>query len=159
MATGRERKTIDGSLLVFLVICCVTSLAYIVNFGTGLLKVAAFERVYGPEPLHIVLWSDGLALLQITIPVLVVWRMVTDKRWATVRLAITLIWLLFIGLPLIDIVGAQLFYGMSRAHWLQSIVPQMSRGMFFAFLATLYLLRSKRVDNTYRHGEIAEVFD
>lgn len=159
MATGRERKTIDGWLLVFLALCVLTALIYLVIEAVALNEVAAFERRFGPEPQWLHLWNYCLALPRIGLPLLVVWRMVADKRWGTVRFAVAIIWLLFIGLPIIDIAVTWQVFGIDRHFLVRFVVPQLARGVFFAGIANLYLLRSKRVENTYRYGAIAEVFD
>lgn len=159
MATGRERKTIDGWLLVFLALCVLTSLIYLVMLAVGMNEVAAFELRYGPEPLSVYLWNYCVAIPRIVMPLLVVWRMVVDKRWHAVRFAVVAAWLSFVGVPLIDTAVTWFSNGIDRVFLFRFIVPQLARGIFFAGGASLYLLRSKRVENTYRHGEIAEVFD
>lgn len=160
MATGRERKTIDGWLLVFLALCVLTSLIYLFLFGVSRNEVAAMEQRYGPFPLWLHIWSYCIAVPQVGLPLLVVWRMVKEKRWSTVRLTLCLIWLYFLSLPLIDLIESRLTTGpLDQRLLINLALPRLARGILFAGGASLYLLRSKRVENTYRHGEIAEVFD
>jgi hypothetical protein len=160
MATGRERKTIDGSLLVFLALCVLTALIYLVLFAVSRNEIAAFERWHGPMPISLHIWSYCLAVPQVILPLLVVRRMVVEKTWSTIRLTLGLIWLYFVCLPLIDLAGGWLLAGPFGPHLLVDVaLPRFARGIFFAGIGSLYLLRSKRVENTYRHGEIAEVFD
>lgn len=148
MTAHRESKAIDGWLLVFLALCVLTSLIYLVMFATARNEMAAYEFRHGPMPGALHVWSWCMAIPRIILPLLILWRMIVDRRWNTVRLAIALLWLLFVGLTLIDIAGAWLTIGL----WDGAVhvaTPRIVRGIFLAASASLYLLHAKRVAATY----------
>lgn len=91
----------------------------------------------------------------------VAWRLNSRPVRSSVKIAIAGIWILSLGYLLIDTIGVALIGHIPLALLFGAVVPSAVQGLIFSVLWTAYLLKSKRVANTYmRHDEagVAEVF-
>ncbi len=89
----------------------------------------------------------------------VAWRLYAVHRPETVRIAIRGLWLLTIVLSLVEIILVTIVTGMSIGALLGRSILVLAQGLIFAGLWTAYLLRSRRVANTYTPDhDSADVF-
>lgn len=153
----RALKGIDGWLLVFMAALIVTAIVHLVIFGIGLDKQAWLSAHYGPLPLSIMISGWIYHLMRIVLPLAIFWRMLRVRRWSSVQLALAGLWLLFVGVELLDCLYAL---------WLQphgwdllsgTLASTLLKGAFFALVGTVYLLGSVRVANTYPRADAPEV--
>lgn len=161
MTEKKEVQGIDGWLLVFLVLIGgVTPVANLVLFFIGRMNMARFEARYGPTPLNVTIADWAFGAIEVAIPLFILWRMIARKEWRSVQIAVAGIWLLFVGVPVLDFVIGELQYPGSFDRFMTMVAPGLSRGAFLASGAMLYLFTAKRVANTYpRHTDLAEIFE
>lgn len=92
----------------------------------------------------------------------IAWRLHKMKVWQTVRIAIAGLWIIAIGSTAADVIGISLITGVPIGWLLEGAVSEIVRPLAFAGLWTAYLLRSRRVANTYPReaapAKAAEVF-
>jgi len=88
------------------------------------------------------------------------WLLNRRQVWRTVQITIAGLWVVALGYQLIDLVGVSLISGASIGLLLSYVARPLIQSVIFCVLWSAYLLRSKRVANTYlRHEDgIAEVF-
>jgi len=89
------------------------------------------------------------------------WRLYYRPVWRTVPITIAGIWLVSVAYQLIDLAGVSVISGAPFGLLIGYVVRPLVQSVIFSALWTAYLLRSKRVANTYlRHDEreVAEVF-
>jgi hypothetical protein len=105
-------------------------------------------------------WSS--CLVKTAIALSIVWRMMRVRRRETIRFALVGIWVLAVGMVFVDLGLAWL----ARAPMLESdalpffVAQMLSIGLALALPATFYLLKSRRVANTYRpDGSLVRVFE
>ena len=90
-----------------------------------------------------------------------VWRLNRRQVWRTVQITIAGLWLVALGYQLADMAGVSLIAGVAPERLLPFVVGPIVQSILFCTLWTAYLLRSKRVANTYLRQDgsgIAEVF-
>jgi hypothetical protein len=77
-----------------------------------------------------------------------------------VPITIAGLWLVTLAYQFIDVIGVSLIGGVPAGALLGYIAVPLGQGTVFSLLWTTYLLRSKRVANTYRRheAEVGEVF-
>ncbi len=170
LATGKtggfdmddELRGVKGWLLTFVIIMAVVSPGWAavrtyVELYTG---DAAF---YGDTPIFSSLRTLAWATVGFAAVVgwFVAWRLVAIHNWMSVRIAIAGIWLASVGTIAIQYFGATTFVGIPGDLLLSVAQPQdFIRPFIFGIVWTAYLLKSERVENTYRGGvEQAEVFE
>jgi hypothetical protein len=85
------------------------------------------------------------------------------RNWATVRIVIGVIWVLNLGAALFDGVAMITLLGVDTGSALEVSAGGLARGMVYCIVWTAYLLRSRRVANTYDRypdeDRLAAVFD
>ncbi len=102
--------------------------------------------------------GTGFSVLRLAIAFYVAWRLYSVHVPATVRIAIRGLWLLALVTPIAETLVWTAFLGASD-ELLGSVVVQAVQGTVFAGLWTAYLLRSRRVANTYTPDhDSADVF-
>ena len=91
------------------------------------------------------------------------WRLYAVHVWRSVQLAIAGLWLIAPIVLLVDSIAVSLIAGMSLSALLGLTAGELARTAAYGAIWTAYLLRSRRVANTYdRHpdaDELAGVFD
>jgi hypothetical protein len=91
-----------------------------------------------------------------------VWRLVKVELWQTVRIVIAGIWILGVGLTLLELLMISLVGGLSAEVVLASAGFAVIQPVIFATIWTAYFLRSERVANTYPRdadpNELDQVF-
>jgi len=156
----RENEGIGGWLAFLIAVLLVLAPAFgIVNNYIGLwLFEAAHPMVKGSSTWRAIEWTTWAGvLIQSSLLFTAGWMLRTRFRASTVKYAICLFWA---GGPIAalatlavlnSIVGAPIFDpDNSRGLW------HLLRDVIWAAIWTAYLLRSRRVQNTYRSGTASE---
>jgi hypothetical protein len=103
----------------------------------------------------------GAAHLALTL--FLTWRLVAVRQWSSVRIAIVGIWVMGIGVTLVDLLLTVSVLGLNFDAVFGSETISFARAAGYGAIWTTYLLRSERVANTYpRYGDddqLAAVFD
>lgn len=85
------------------------------------------------------------------------------RNWRTIRIVIAGIWAINLGAGLFDLMATIAILGVEPGHALGSSLSGLVRGTLYCTVWTAYLLRSRRVANTYRRDsddeKLAAVFD
>lgn len=167
MAKDVNRSGVDGWLLVFILLLgivapiyylfdayrVVSSTRYLINSGTFTEGGAAILVA-----VIVTLTAVMLGLLW-----LAAWRLWRVFRWSSVRLAIAVVWFVFVGIVLIDMFGGIVLAPDAWRIIVAGKASAFATGMVLAFGATVYLTSARRVANTYRRpgslGEANDVFD
>jgi hypothetical protein len=79
----------------------------------------------------------------------IAWRLHRVRAWRSVRIAIAGLWIIAIGSTAADLIGISLIAGVPISWLLEGAMAEIVRPLAFAGLWTFYLLRSKRVADTY----------
>lgn len=159
---ARPPRGIGGWLLLFLALMVAAALISLAFLVVSRIEIARWAEVNGRLPLRLELSGWFLGLAKIVIPLAIVRRMVRDRRWRSVQLAIAGLWLLWLALPLVDIAHVLIAGDPLPPGTWRLVAIDLLRGALFAFAATAYLLASRRVEATYprlRPGETQEARD
>ena len=152
-----------GGWLMFLVLVLgvFRPLAVLVSIYANLYADPNVALAYGPVWPAIQLFEWLLNAAMIAGCWYLVWRLNRRQVWRTVQLTIAGLWLVSLGYQLLDVAGISLIAGVAAERLIPFVIWPIAQSVIFCLLWTAYLLRSKRVANTYvRHGEteISEVF-
>lgn len=158
---SREVKGVGGWLAFLMISLAI--LSPLRNFFGFYVNVIVMEKVkhLAGNPL----WTTYkvivlvLMVLGCTLLILAAYRLWRDRVWRSVRFAIMAMWLAGVGLDALALVVLFCVFGggFAMVAWQNGIQGVLS-GMVFPVIWTLYLLRSKRVRNTYRkESEIEEM--
>jgi hypothetical protein len=163
MDESKDLVGVGGWLATFIVILAVISpIRLLVSTWIDLYgdpgTAAAFE---GDWPaIQACEWT--IAAVAVAISWFLAWRLIRVHAWSSVRLTIAGIWTLAFGIQLADLIGVSLIGGFPLGDMMQAVVPSLLQPVVFSTVWTTYLLRSRRVANTYpRYGaadELAGVF-
>jgi hypothetical protein len=157
-----ELRGVKGWLLTFVIIMAVISpLAVIGLVIRDLYGDPMVQAAYGTLWPSIESFEWTHAIVTILACWFVAWRLVTVHNWLSVRIAIAGIWLIAVGGVLTELLGVSLITGVAFGDLFgASASPGLFRPLIFCGIWTAYLLKSRRVANTYRDpGEQAEVFE
>ena len=101
-----------------------------------------------------------LAAVNVAGALYMAWRLNSVHEPKTVRIVIAGLWLLAVGLAVVEILAVSVLSGVSFGVILAGTGADLVRGVVFATIWTAYLLRSRRVANTYAapDEEVSEVF-
>jgi hypothetical protein len=90
----------------------------------------------------------------------VAWRLNSVHVWQSVRIAIAGLWILGLGVMAIEILAVAAIGGIPVGALIEGGAQDIVRGFVFGGVWTAYLLKSRRVANTYgeREENVAEVF-
>lgn len=163
MSDETELRGVGGWLGFFVVVIAILSpLRLLISAYINLYADPQVALAYGPlwPRIQAAEWAIiGAALL---VHAFIAWRLLKVHRWSSVRITIVLIWLLATGVTWIELVAVSMIAQLPLAALAEGIVVELARPFIFCLVWTAYLLRSKRVANTYpRHAEaeeVAEVF-
>ncbi len=157
-----ELRGVQGWLLVFVIIIAL------VSPGWGAIQVYA-ELYTGQaafladEPLFASLRNVAWAMVAFTFLIgwFVAWRLLAVHNWTSVQIAIAGIWLSSVGSLVLEYVAVTWILGLPADALAGQLQPQdIIRPFVFGLIWTTYLLKSQRVENTYRGGEEqADVFE
>lgn len=159
---GEELRGVKGWLLTFVIIVSVVSpLAVIILVTRDLYGDPYIAVAYGEIWRSIETFEWLHTVVVILACWFVAWRLVAVHNWMSVRIAIAGIWLIAVGGVLTELLGISLIAGIPFGELLgASVGPELIRPLIFCGIWTAYLLKSQRVENTYRGGEEqAEVFE
>lgn len=164
--SDREEKAlrgVGGWLAVFVVILGVISpIRIIVTTWTSLYGEPDLAPTYGEVWPTLVAFEWTTVAVAVLITCFLAWRLIAVHVWRSVQMVIAGIWALAIGIQLVDAIGVSLIAGIPIANLLPAMGPEVVQPIVFCTVWTAYLLRSKRVANTYpRHAgadRAAEIF-
>ena len=157
-----ELKGVAGWLLVFVIIMAVIAPAW--SAITVYRELHTGQAVYlAGTPLMDQLRNFAWILVatDAVIGWIAVWRLVTIHNWLSVQIAIACVWIGSVGLAIAEYAGLTSITGLSFGDVIAETGPRgIIQPFGFALIWTAYLLKSQRVENTYRGGEEqAEVFE
>jgi hypothetical protein len=162
MAYGDPDGAGVGGWLAFLVLVLAVfrPLAVLIALYANLYADPNVAAAYGPVWPAIQLFEWLINGAMIAGCWYLAWRLSRRQVWRTVPITIIGIWLVSPAYLLIDLVGISMISGASLTALSGYVARPLVQSVVFSILWTAYLLRSKRVANTYpRHEtEIAEVF-
>jgi hypothetical protein len=147
--------------LLVLILAAFRPLALIFSAYTNLYGDPQVALAYGAawRPLQLFEWL--LVATTIAGCWFVAWRLNSRPVWRSVKIAIAGIWILSLGYQLADTIGVALIGNIPVALLFGAVVPAVVQSVVFSLVWSAYLLKSKRVANTYlRHdeAEVAQVF-
>ena len=147
--------------LLVLILAVFRPLALVFSSYTNLYGDPNVALAYGAAWSALQLFEWLLIAATIGACLYLAWRLNYRPVWRTVPIAIAGIWLVSLGYQLIDTIGVALIGNIPLGLLLGVVAPALVQSVIFSLLWTAYLLRSKRVANTYlRHdgAQVAEVF-
>jgi hypothetical protein len=152
-----------GGWLAFLVLILAAfrPLALLFSTYTGLYGDPQVGLAYGAIWSSLQLFEWALTAATVAGCWYLAWRLNSRPVWRTVPIVIAGIWIVSLGYQLVETLGITMIANVPLDLLFGAVVPEMVRSVIFSLLWTAYLLRSKRVANTYlRHdeAEVAEVF-
>ena len=157
-----ELKGVGGWLAFFILVLAVISpvinsiLTYLALYSAEMAALAFTD--FWPS-IQLFEWSVvGLGAL---IGWFAAYRLYQVHNWLSVQIAIAAVWIIGLGLSVLEVFGVSYFTGLPADLLLSAAQPQdFIRPFIFGIVWTAYLLKSERVANTYRGGEEqAEVFE
>lgn len=157
-----ELRGVKGWLLTFVIIISVVSPAYAVYQISSSLYGGPFDAV-GDTPLLQSLRTFEWTLAGVT--TLICWfiafRLIAVHNWTSVRIAIVGIWVAGVGSAIVEFTGVTMITGVDFGQIVAATGPRaIIQPIIFGLIWTSYLLKSERVQNTYRGAdEQAEVFE
>lgn len=157
-----ELRGVKGWLLAFVIIIAVVS--------PGVSAVMVYRELYTGDavfmadaPIFVTL--RNLAWATVAFAAIVGWfvayRLLAVHNWTSVRIAIAGIWLASVGTLVLEYFAITWLLDLPPEALAGQLGPQeLIRPFIFGLIWTSYLLKSQRVENTYRGGgEQAEVFE
>ena len=139
---------IGGWLAFFVIIMAVfTPLATVLNLVE--LTQPGTAAVFGDRLGAIMGFEIALGLANVLGAWFLVWRLVKVERWQTVRIVIAGIWILGVGLAVVELLLLSFVGGIGTEIVIQGGAIVVIRPVIFATLWTAYFLKSERVANTY----------
>lgn len=157
-----ELRGVKGWLLTFVIIISVVSPAYSVYQITTSLyggQFAGMDEVPLIQSLRTFEWS--LAGITTLLCWFIAWRLVAVHNWTSVRIAIAGIWIAGVGGAVAEFAGVMSITGVELGDLIAGTgIRAIVQPFIFGLIWTSYLLKSERVQNTYRNPEEqAEVFE
>lgn len=155
-----DLRGVGGWLAFFIIVLAIFTPIRVVVTTAGIYADPQIALAFGD------LWGLalaielGLAALSILIAWFAAWRLNSVHVWRSVRIAIAAIWTLAVPLTLIEFTAVSLLLGVPISAIAAEAGTDVVRGLIFCAIWTAYLLRSRRVANTYggREDEVGEVF-
>ncbi|HEY5721062.1 MAG TPA: DUF2569 family protein [Allosphingosinicella sp.] len=149
---------IGGWLAFFVIVLAVfTPLATMMNIAQ--LSQAESAAVFGDKLSSVMAFEIVLGLINVLGAWFLVWRLVKVESWQTVRIVIAGIWILGVGLALIELLLLVLVGGIGADIVVYGGALAVIRPAIFATIWTTYFLRSERVANTYLRDADPEELD
>jgi hypothetical protein len=102
----------------------------------------------------------GLSVATVLFSWYLAWRLNAVEVWRTVQIVIAGLWILSLGTLALEVLAVSLIGGLPLGAMVEATMFEVVRGFVFAGIWTAYLLKSRRVANTYadRQEDVAEVF-
>lgn len=141
-----------GGWLGFLVfmLTIISPIRILLTTAAGLNVESAVKSQIGPNWQIYEILSWVLAAATVSLTLLVAWRLVYVQRRSTVAITIGGLWAIAVLPTLIDVAfGLLLFPEAARAYFTQWLIWELLRSAISPALWSAYLLRSRRVANTY----------
>ncbi len=155
----RALRGIGGWLALLIALLGIVSPLRTIVEAISLWSLQPGQLGDGVDLLPFQLVETAVILVKLAGSIYVAWRLYAVHRPETVRIAIRGLWLLTIVLSLVEIVLVTLVTGTSIGMLLGRSILVLAQGLIFAGVWTAYLLRSRRVANTYTPDhDSADVF-
>ena len=163
MYDDRSLVGVGGWLAFFVIILAVlTPLRVLATLGMDLYGDPAVASFYADSWGAIQAFEWSMAILTIGSGWFLAWRLMKVETWQTVRLVIAGIWLLSVGVTIVELLGVSLIGGLPIDKMVVGLGAELVRPFIFSALWTAYFLRSRRVANTYLRdpdeSDVAEIF-
>jgi hypothetical protein len=157
-----ELRGVKGWLLVFVIIMAVIS--------PGISALMVYRELYTgqaaylpdvPMVASLKTFAWALVAFDALIGWFVAYRLVAVHNWLSVQIAIACIWFAGVAGTIAGYFGLMSITGASFGDVMAEVGPgEIIRPFVFCLIWTTYLLKSQRVENTYRGGEEqAEIFE
>lgn len=146
----RELRGVGGWLAFLVFILGIASPARIlVQTSTNLEEVKAAANLLGPGTKTYVSISWAIAAAAAAGSIYLAYRLLSGERWSAVRVTIIGLWTLATVPILMDLVVSAILFPSITAHALGPAAIDLAKSSISATIWTAYLLKSKRVANTY----------
>lgn len=157
---GRDLVGVGGWLLFFVIALAVFSPIRAVVEVASLSADPAIAEAYGDAWPTIEAAEWVLVAVSVVAVWFIAWRLVYVRNRRTVQIAIAGLWIVGVGVMFSEYLLIALLAGIPLSFVLEGMTPEIVRPFVFGTVWTLYFLRSRRVDNTYRGlgSEAAHVF-
>lgn len=164
---ARELRGIGGWLAFFIVVLTVFApIRAVVNTATNLYGDPGIASAYADRWVLLQAIEWGIVAVAIGTYWYLGWRLYAVHVWQSVQLTIAGLWLVPLLMSLIEVIVVGVAAGIDvdgLRDLVGSVLPELWRPALSAGVWTAYLLRSRRVANTYaRHpddDELNAVFD
>jgi hypothetical protein len=162
MAYDGELRGVAGWLALFVaILAAISPLLSVVQVYIALYREPMAPLVYGD------LWPtvQGFEWALVVVTTLIGWfcayRLLNVQNWTSVRIAIAGVWTMGVGSMVVETIGILYFTGADFGDLVSAGGPAfIIRPFIFGLVWTAYLLKSRRVENTYRGvEEQTEVFE
>lgn len=146
----RELQGVGGWLAFLVFILGIASPARIlVQTGANLEEVKAAANLLGPGTQTYVSLNWAIAAAAAAGSIYLAYRLLSGERWSAVRVTIIGLWTLATVPILMDLVASALLFPSITVHALAPAAIDLAKSSISATIWTAYLMKSKRVANTY----------
>ncbi|WP_423606533.1 DUF2569 family protein [Sphingomonas sp. MS122] len=163
MAYSDGPRGIGGWLGLFLLTLGVFSPLRIFFTAYGLFSDPQVAAAYGDRWPLLATAEVILIVLNLAAIAFLLWRFFMHRNWQSVRIGIAGIWLIPVGVTLLEIAAVSLIGGVPAGRLIAQMGPDMAQALIYSIVWTAYLLRSVRVANTYPRelpgDALVEVFE
>ena len=155
-----ELRGIGGWLAFLIVVLAVFTPIRIVLETVGLYADPQIASAFGPRWPAVQAAEIAISAIAMIGAWFVAWRLNKVHNWQTIRIAIAGLWLLALGSTVLEYAAISLIGGIPIGALFEGSAMDVVRALVFASAWTAYLLRSRRVANTYSEPEeaIGDVF-
>jgi hypothetical protein len=155
-----DLRGVGGWLAFFIIVLAILTPIRVVIATAGIYSDPQIALAFGDRWWLAQAIELGLAAVNLLGAWYIAWRLNSVHVWQSVRIAIAGIWILAVPLTLVELIAVALLLGISVADIAAESAADLVRGLLFCLIWTAYLLKSRRVANTYGEdeGEVGEVF-
>jgi hypothetical protein len=156
----RDLRGVGGWLAFLVIILAVLTPLRILVSTLQLYNDPTIAAAFGSRWALIQAIEIGLSVATVLFSWYLAWRLNAVEVWRTVQIVIAGLWILSLGTLAVEVLAVSLLGGLPLGAMLEAMTVEIVRGFVFSGIWTAYLLKSRRVANTYgdREEEVAEVF-
>lgn len=158
----RALRGVGGWLALFVIIMAVISPLRVAFNAYAIVSDPSVTAAYGKNAQLLIAFETALNVVSILGAWYLVWRLNKVQERGTVRVVIAGIWILGVGILLVDALVVVLVGSLDLGLVMGATGVELARSLIFSTVWTAYFLRSRRVANTYSTDgsseEVAEVF-
>ncbi len=145
-----ELHGVSGWLGFLVVVLGILSPARMLIHAVGNIReIAILGQMLGPNTSTYIPFSWGLVAVSAAGSIFLAYRLLAVHRWSSVGIVITGLWCLALLPSLIDAVVSSILFPEFAGAMIPEALSSAARSSISAALWTAYLVKSKRVANTY----------